>query len=62
MNIYFRVKKNAHETNPSMPSYDQERWANLEDYKQPAEVSVNLITALYQRLTVLFKNVSQDEW
>jgi len=62
MNIYFRFKRTLTEENPILPSFKQDKWAELMDYNESVEFSLNLIDSLYHRLLVLIRNLESHEF
>jgi len=62
MNAYFRFKRTLTEDNPVIPSYNQDKWAELEDYNEPIEVSLKIIESVYSRFVVLLKSLNHDDY
>lgn len=61
INAYVRFKMALTEETPIAKSYDQERWAELEDARTaPVEASLFLFDGLYQRWTVLMRSLSPE--
>lgn len=57
MNAYFRFKRTLTEECPVIPSYTQDKWAELEDYNMPVEISLKLIESIYSRFLTLLRNL-----
>ncbi|WP_068783342.1 YfiT family bacillithiol transferase [Paenibacillus phocaensis] len=57
MNAYFRFKRTLTEECPVIPSYTQDKWAELEDYNLPVEISLKLIESIYSRFLTLLRNL-----
>jgi len=62
MNAYFRFKRTLTEEIPLIPSYNQDRWADLVDYNEPIEVSLTIIESIYSRFVVLLKSLNHDDF
>jgi len=63
MNCYLRFKWGLTEDEPSIKTYDEKLWA-VEKEAQFADinVSLNLIEALHARLTMVLKNMNQEDF
>ncbi|PKG23998.1 YfiT family bacillithiol transferase [Niallia nealsonii] len=61
LNAYTRFKLAVTEQNPIIKPYEEGEWAELADYKEPIEVSVQLLQALHTRLVVLLKSLNQEQ-
>jgi uncharacterized damage-inducible protein DinB len=62
MNAYFRFKRTLTEDGPIIPSYREDVWAELLDYKLPVEVSLSLIESIYARFIVLLQNLNDNDF
>ncbi|CAM3718969.1 YfiT family bacillithiol transferase [Marinicrinis lubricantis] len=62
MNAYFRFKRTLTEEQPIIPSYRQDKWAEMADYGEPVEVSLSLIEAIYRRFVVLLGSLEADDY
>ena len=63
MNAYVRFKLALTEANPSVKSYDQGRWAELEDSRTaPVEASLSIFEGVYQRWIILLRSLSAEDF
>ncbi|MEO3946454.1 YfiT family bacillithiol transferase [Gorillibacterium sp. CAU 1737] len=62
LHAYVRFKRAMTEETPVMPSYEQEKWAELADYREPVEVSLRLMEAVIARLAALVKTMTPDQF
>lgn len=62
MNSFVRFRLALTEDNPPVKPYDEKRWADLADMKEPVEVSLKLLEALHQRWVVMLKSLGPAEW
>lgn len=63
MNSYIRFKWAMTEDNPTIKTYDETRWAELEDGRStPAEVSLALIEALHDRWVRLLRSMKPEDF
>ncbi|MDX1807694.1 MAG: putative metal-dependent hydrolase [Paenisporosarcina sp.] len=58
MNAYVRFKLALTEENPVIKPYDEEKWAELPDYKLPIDVSLSMLEVLHIRWAELLRNLS----
>jgi uncharacterized damage-inducible protein DinB len=59
MNSYVRFRLALTEDNPAIKSYDEARWAELEDARTaPVELSLALLDALHQRWVRLLRSLA----
>lgn len=62
MNSYIRFKWTLTEDSPTIKAYDEVLWAEMEDGKSaPIAMSVQLLTALHARWTMMLKNLSESD-
>ena len=63
MNAYIRFKLVLTEDNPTIKTYDEKKWAELDDVKTlPINVSLTLLHALHRRWYEALKNISETDW
>jgi hypothetical protein len=63
INSYVRFKLAVTEDNPTIKTYHEERWAELEEAKHaPVQLSLPLIEALHKRWAAFLKNLSPDDF
>jgi uncharacterized damage-inducible protein DinB len=63
MNAYIRFKLALTEDQVTLKSYDEKRWAELEDvHTVPVNISITLLHALHTRLYAAIVNLSHEQW
>ncbi|HEX2081025.1 MAG TPA: bacillithiol transferase BstA [Longimicrobium sp.] len=62
MNAYTRFKLGLTEDSPAIKTYEEARWAELADAREPIEVSLTLLEALHTRWDVLLRSLSDEQW
>lgn len=62
MMAVIRVRKALTEDWPTIPAYDEQMWATMQDYGGPIEWSLELIESLHARWVMLLQSLSQDQW
>jgi uncharacterized damage-inducible protein DinB len=63
MNAFVRFKLAMTEDQPTVKTYDQERWAELPDAKTvPVVVSLNLVDSVHKRFVTLLRSMSASDF
>lgn len=63
MNAYIRFKLGITEDNPTIKTYDEKLWAELDDVKKlPINISLTLLHALHARWYEAIKNLPDESW
>ena len=63
MNAFIRFKLALTENEPTIKPYDEARWAELADGKNPPiEPSLRLLENLHSRWVVLLESIAPAEW
>jgi hypothetical protein len=62
MNAYVRFKLAMTEDEPTIRPYDQDRWAQLPDAREPIAASLDLLDALHRRWVRLMESVPAAAW
>jgi uncharacterized damage-inducible protein DinB len=62
MNSFIRFRLALTEDKPTIKPYDEARWAEIADSKEPVEVSLQLIDALHRRMDVMLRSLSESDW
>lgn len=62
MNSYIRFKLALTEDEPTIKPYEEARWAELADSREPVEVSLALLDALHQRWIVLLRSMNPEDF
>jgi len=62
MNAYTRVRLALTEDAPTICTYDENAWAQLEDSKAPIEWSLSLIESLHARWVMMLQPLTAAQW
>ena len=62
LNAYVRMKLTVTEHEPTISTFDQDRWANLADNDVEIETSLALLEALHTRWVRFLRALSEDAW
>ncbi len=63
LNGYLNFKRTLTEDQPSLQSYDQDKWADMEDSKSgPIEPALALVDGLHRRWVLLLRSLSPDQF
>ncbi|MEK6687922.1 MAG: YfiT family bacillithiol transferase [Gemmatimonadota bacterium] len=62
LNAYVRFKLGLTEPHPTIKPYDQAAWAGLPDSTGPVGPSLDLLTALHQRWTLVLEGMSEKDF
>ncbi|MFB3813435.1 MAG: YfiT family bacillithiol transferase [Terriglobales bacterium] len=63
LNAYVRLRLALTEDDPTIKPYEESRWAELQDARTaPAEVSLQLLDALHQRMVALMRSLDDAAW
>lgn len=62
LNSYIRVKIALTEENPTIKPYDESKWAELADYDEGIDVSLNIIQAIHKRIIIVLKQLNEKDW
>ncbi|HEY3249919.1 MAG TPA: bacillithiol transferase BstA [Ignavibacteria bacterium] len=62
MNSFMRFKLALTEDTPTIKTYFEDRWAELEDYKStPLNISLDLLDNLHKRWVILLKSLTPEQ-
>ncbi|MFD1863034.1 YfiT family bacillithiol transferase [Planococcus chinensis] len=61
LTMYQRLRLALTDDNPTVPPFDQEKWAELPDNELPVESSVRILEGLNERIVAIGKNVTDDQ-
>lgn len=61
LNAYTRFKLAITEQKPVIKPYEEGLWAELADYKEPIEVSIELLQSLHIRLVALLRSLNEKQ-
>ena len=62
MNAYIRCKLALTESDPTIKTYEEERWAELADSRSPIEPSLALFENLHARWVLLLRSLAKPDW
>jgi uncharacterized damage-inducible protein DinB len=62
MHTYSRFKRTLTEDCPFIPTYNQDKWAELIDYQEPIENSLKLMDCIYTRFLVLLRSLDHEDY
>lgn len=62
LNSYVRFKLGLTESEPTIRTYHEERWAQLADAAADVEVSLVLLEALHRRWEILLRSIADPDW
>jgi uncharacterized damage-inducible protein DinB len=63
MNAYMRFKLGLTENNPTIKTYEEAAWANLDDTSLlPINISLTLLHALHTRWVTILKSMDESDW
>jgi uncharacterized damage-inducible protein DinB len=61
MNAYVRFRLALTEVNPIIKTYDETKWAELNDYELPIDISLSLLEALHVRWTNFLRSLTPTD-
>lgn len=61
LNMYQRLKLALTDENPTVPAFDEEKWAIQPDTKLPVESSIKILEGLNERIVFLGNNIAEAE-
>src|SRR5690606_15341004 len=61
LTMYQRLRLALTDDNPTVPAFDQEKWAELPDNELPVESSVRILEGLNERIVAIGKHVSESD-
>ena len=62
INSYIRFKLGLTEEHPTIRTYHEERWAELEDSRAPVQISLTLLEAIHSRWALLLRSFADEDW
>jgi len=60
--MYHRLRLALTDDNPTVPNFDQDKWAVLPDTELPVEPSIQILEGLNERIIVLGKSLSAADY
>ena len=61
LNMYQRLRLALTDDNPTVPAFDQEKWAALPDNELPVESSIRILEGLNERIVALGKHITEEQ-
>lgn len=61
LNMYQRLKLALTDDNPTVPGFDEEKWAVQPDTKLPVDVSIKMLEAINERIIVLGNSLTEEQ-
>ncbi|UJL45890.1 putative metal-dependent hydrolase [Virgibacillus sp. NKC19-16] len=61
LNMYQRLKLALTDENPTVPAFDQDKWAVLPDTKLPIESSIKMLEGINERIVSLGHSLSEEQ-
>lgn len=61
LNMYQRLKLALTENNPTVPAFDEEKWAIQPDTNLPVESSIKMLEGLNERIVELGKHLTESQ-
>lgn len=61
LNMYQRLKLALTEDNPTVPAFDQDKWAIQPDTELPVESSIKMLEGLNERIVSLGNSLTEDQ-
>ncbi|MBZ5201588.1 putative metal-dependent hydrolase [Planomicrobium chinense] len=61
LTMYQRLRLALTDDNPTVPAFDQEKWAELPDNDLPVESSVRILEGLNERIVAIGKRVTDEQ-
>ena len=61
MNIYQRLKLALTDENPTVPAFDQDKWAIQPDTKLPIESSIKMLEGINERIVSLGHSLTEEQ-
>ena len=61
LNMYLRLKLALTDQNPTVPAFNEEKWAVLPDVELPVESSIKLLEGINERIVSLGKSLTEEQ-
>jgi len=61
LNMYQRLKMALTDENPTVPDFDQEKWAIQPDTKLPVESSIKMLEGINERIVSLGNSLTEEQ-
>lgn len=61
LNMYQRLKLALTDKNPTVPGFDEEKWAIMPDTELPIDVSIKMLEAINERIVFLGHRLTEEQ-
>ncbi len=61
LNMYQRLKLALTDENPTVPNFDQDKWAIQPDTELPVESSIKMLEGINERIVALGNNLTEEQ-
>jgi len=61
LNMYQRLKLALTDENPTVPAFDEEKWAIQPDTQLPVESSIKMLEGINERIVALGKSLTEEQ-
>lgn len=61
LNMYQRLKLALTDDNPTVPAFDEEKWAVLPDTELPVESSIKMLEGINERIVALGHHLTEEQ-
>jgi len=61
LNMYQRLKLALTDENPTVPAFDEEKWAIQPDTQLPVESSIKMLEGINERIVFLGNNITEEQ-
>lgn len=61
LNMFQRLKMALTDENPTVPNFDQDKWAVQPDTELPIECSIKILEGINERIVALGKSLSEEQ-
>src|SRR5690606_21825061 len=61
LNMYQRLKLALTDENPTVPAFDEEKWAIQPDTELPVESSIKMLEGINERIVALGNSLTEDQ-
>lgn len=61
LNMFQRLRLALTDENPTVPAFDEEKWAELPDNKLPVDSSIKMLEGINERIVALARSLSDEQ-
>lgn len=62
LNMYQRLKLALTDSTPTVPNFDQDKWAVQPDTELPVDSSIKMLEGINERIVALGEKLTEEEW